>query len=616
MATISLCMIVRNEEKLLPQCLESVNAFVDEIIIVDTGSNDGTIEIAERFGAKVYRHPWEGNFSTHRNQSISYASSEWIFIMDADEELKRESGSIIQEAVSEKDIDSVMGVTINFFNKRSSKALLYQVRLFKNNQNIYYQGSVHNQLKGLRYTKKYPIYIYHYGYDLEKEILKKKHIRTTELIKKQIEKEPNNYFHHLNLSVCYSTNFQFKEAIDEGISAMQLANNQGMKDPNVLWGYYIVSSAYLKLDDLYNAGKYALKAINLFPDHLDSYFVLTLVYHAQKNWVKLLEASHEFLRVLSLLDISPERFASSIINMANEEWRIHIALGDMYLHQNDMENAGKEFGIARALTPVPGDCHRMTGDCHRNAGLWQPAQVHYELALKEQPGDAEAIFGLALAYKNLNNQEMCKELIGKIKESEIDRTDIFFEKGIIDLKDKRYDSAIKYFNNAIKLKSDFYPAYLNLALAYKYRGKLQQALEVNLKALKLKPESTDTRINLGHLYYEMKEFDPAKEMFESVLSLDPDLVDIRILLCEIHLMAGDVENCVHECDGVLKTLGIPRNMTLNSLSDMAGLFFLIGQVLATSGKIMLSEKAMKIAHQLDSQIEEKLRAMNSEPGKR
>ena len=84
---LSLCMIVKNEEKLLPGCLESAKDFVDEIIIVDTGSTDKTIEIAKQYNAKIYEHPWENNFSKHRNQSISYATSDWILYLDADEEL-------------------------------------------------------------------------------------------------------------------------------------------------------------------------------------------------------------------------------------------------------------------------------------------------------------------------------------------------------------------------------------------------------------------------------------------------------------------------------------------------------------------------------------------------
>ena len=84
--TLSLCMIVKDEESMLANCLKSVNGYVDEIIVVDTGSSDRTVEIAEEHGAKVFHHQWENDFSKHRNQAIGYASGDWILVLDADEE--------------------------------------------------------------------------------------------------------------------------------------------------------------------------------------------------------------------------------------------------------------------------------------------------------------------------------------------------------------------------------------------------------------------------------------------------------------------------------------------------------------------------------------------------
>ena len=84
--SISACMMVKDEENNLPRCLSSIRDLVEEIIVVDTGSSDNTVKIAKEFGARVFHHPWEDNFSKHRNQSISYATKDWTFIIDADEE--------------------------------------------------------------------------------------------------------------------------------------------------------------------------------------------------------------------------------------------------------------------------------------------------------------------------------------------------------------------------------------------------------------------------------------------------------------------------------------------------------------------------------------------------
>src|SRR5688572_1371573 len=85
--TISLCMIVRNEERLLDQCLSTVKDFVDEIVLVDTGSQDATLKIAEQYDARIYEYPWTGDFSEARNHSIAHATGNWILVLDADERI-------------------------------------------------------------------------------------------------------------------------------------------------------------------------------------------------------------------------------------------------------------------------------------------------------------------------------------------------------------------------------------------------------------------------------------------------------------------------------------------------------------------------------------------------
>ena len=82
---LSLCMITRNEEQFLASCLRSVRALVDEIILTDTGSVDRTKDIARSYGAKIYEFEWADDFSAARNLSLSKASGEWIFSLDADE---------------------------------------------------------------------------------------------------------------------------------------------------------------------------------------------------------------------------------------------------------------------------------------------------------------------------------------------------------------------------------------------------------------------------------------------------------------------------------------------------------------------------------------------------
>ena len=95
--TLSLCMIVKDEEELLPGCLEAIDGAVDEMIIVDTGSTDRTVEIAESFSARVLHFPWNGSFSDARNAGLDAATGDWLFYLDADEHLIPEDAPKIRE---------------------------------------------------------------------------------------------------------------------------------------------------------------------------------------------------------------------------------------------------------------------------------------------------------------------------------------------------------------------------------------------------------------------------------------------------------------------------------------------------------------------------------------
>lgn len=90
MATLSLCMIVKNEEDVLARCLESARAAADEIIIVDTGSSDQTRRIARQFTEKVYDFEWIDDFAAARNFSFSKATMDYCLWLDADDILRAE----------------------------------------------------------------------------------------------------------------------------------------------------------------------------------------------------------------------------------------------------------------------------------------------------------------------------------------------------------------------------------------------------------------------------------------------------------------------------------------------------------------------------------------------
>ena len=112
--TLSLCMIVRDEEEMLPRSLAAVRDAVDEIIVVDTGSTDRTIEIAESFGAKVIEREWTGSFSDARNVSFNAATGDWVMFLDADEVLVADDAQRLREVLGRTWREALYLVETNF----------------------------------------------------------------------------------------------------------------------------------------------------------------------------------------------------------------------------------------------------------------------------------------------------------------------------------------------------------------------------------------------------------------------------------------------------------------------------------------------------------------------
>ena len=162
---LSLCMIVKNEEANLDCCLKSVRTLVDEIIVVDTGSTDRSKEIALSHGATIHDFPWNNDFSSARNESLKYATGEWILVLDADEVLDINDHSSIRQLIDGKDVDAYRLVQ-RTYQKQSTSAdwisleevtelargchgyiTSHLVRLFRNNEQICFKGRVHEQVE-------------------------------------------------------------------------------------------------------------------------------------------------------------------------------------------------------------------------------------------------------------------------------------------------------------------------------------------------------------------------------------------------------------------------------------------------------------------------------------
>jgi tetratricopeptide (TPR) repeat protein len=146
--TISACLIVRNESLVLERCLSSLAGAVDEIVVVDTGSTDGTLEIATRFGARICHYEWRGDFASARNFGIDAASCNWILIIDADEYLEEGAQPQVRAIVELTDADGILVTQRNLLaaDDLIQSADSQTLRLFRRQDGVRYEGIIHEEV--------------------------------------------------------------------------------------------------------------------------------------------------------------------------------------------------------------------------------------------------------------------------------------------------------------------------------------------------------------------------------------------------------------------------------------------------------------------------------------
>ncbi len=191
--TISACMIVKDEEKNLGRCLESIKDLVDEMVIVDTGSTDKTVAIAESYGARVYHFPWTGSFSEARNESLKYPTKDWVLCIDADEWIDPGEIEKIQKGIKRVEdegipINAIIGDVISELRGGSSSRMQREF-LFRRGV-VHYENRVHNQPVYPGNNLIIGLQIQHSGYALSSEEQGAKQKRTELLLLKELEDKP------------------------------------------------------------------------------------------------------------------------------------------------------------------------------------------------------------------------------------------------------------------------------------------------------------------------------------------------------------------------------------------------------------------------------------------
>ena len=276
--TLSVCMIVKNEQQRLAYCLNSLSPVADEMIVVDTGSTDKTKEIAEAFGAQIHDIKWTNDFAVARNHSLSKAQGDWILVMDADEVISFQDHAKLKKLISRKDKIAYNLITRNYINKTAGdgwtgndNTYIYEqagrgwfpsgkVRLFPNNEKIRFENPIHELVEGSLARidmgiQESGIPVHHYG-ELDAKKATEKDLQYYELGVQKMKESGGDFKSVWELAIQAGELGKFEESIELWHKVLGFKQREAT-------AYFNLANHYLKLgkhEDSYDCSRksYAL----------------------------------------------------------------------------------------------------------------------------------------------------------------------------------------------------------------------------------------------------------------------------------------------------------------------------------------------------------------------
>jgi len=381
MSSISLCIIAKNEESMIGKCFESVKTLVSEIILVDTGSTDKTIEIGLQYGAKVVKFPWIDDFSAARNEGMKYATSDWILMLDADEVIPPEALEAYKEAVrGPKNI--AYNVFIRNISDTEDDVLHYNFRLFPRHPSVKFVNKIHEALvfdsavihkgalKGLE--------IVHYGYMAEQKARKGTNDRNLRILLKVLDEEPEKSHMH-----------------------------------------YYTAQQYMLLNDLDNAEKHYLTALNELAVKVDDKgkavvekeIFTPLIYNGLSRVAQLRKDTPKVLELLKHETIAPDFYTGIGHYLIDNQDPVHAAEAydkALELRYNPVVSCAYDAG---SMTWKP--CVGL-GNAYLGMGKVVKAMDCFKLALEYKPNYAPLLKTLSTNFKKLNQMEEAETYLARL----------------------------------------------------------------------------------------------------------------------------------------------------------------------------------------------------------
>ncbi|MBD2595288.1 glycosyltransferase [Nostoc spongiaeforme FACHB-130] len=372
--SISLCMIVKNEETTLPKCLNSVKDFVDEMVVLDTGSSDRTPEIAQQFGAKVHHFQWTNNFSTARNAALKYVTGDWVLVLDADEILNPSIVPQIQDAIQSDEYILINLIRQEIGAVQSPYSLVS--RLFRNHPEIRFERPYHALVDDSVATiiQKEPhwqvgylqgVAILHTGYQKRAIAQNNKYIKAQAAMLEFLATHPNDPYVCSKLGALYVETGKISQGVELLLRGLKQASGKSSQD------WVTANQSTENYEILY-----------------ELHYHLGIAY----NHLKQPQSALEHYQAAIKLPIYPMLKLGAYNN-----------LGNLLKDAGDLNNAKKAYETALKIDPDFATGYYNLGMTLKALNLFTDAIACYQKVIKLNPYYAEAYQNLGVVQLKVGN---------------------------------------------------------------------------------------------------------------------------------------------------------------------------------------------------------------------
>jgi tetratricopeptide (TPR) repeat protein len=418
--SISLCMIAKNEEQWIKQCIQSVKNLVDDIVLVDTGSSDRTVQVAKSFGARVYDRPWDDDFSAPRNLSIKKARGDWILVLDADEALDTKDFDKIKMLIQNRKLCYLLtqrhytdDARLSGFRPVKGEHPVWErtfggyfesscVRLFPNHDGIEYRNRIHELVEPCIEELKHHtvvhsgIRIHHYGHTRGVRQVKSKGPLYTALGEQKLKDQPVHWKGFFELAVEHQVNGRYPQSIEAFLKSIEL--HPTYLDSWINLGYVLGESGLYK-----DAASALQTAINLNPKSHEAFCNLGVVHLRTQNHPAALNCFGQ------------------AITLNREYVNAWCNLGETYIQMGLFERAAVTFQEALKLFPNCAKAKEGMGTSLLFLGQAPQAECILRHSLEQDPSLSRPYYWLSQIYRlNDKIQEAvdCLEQFCKLEASQ------------------------------------------------------------------------------------------------------------------------------------------------------------------------------------------------------